>query len=216
MSQSPRKKILVVGAGAAGMSCAEQLSHHPDKFDVTVIEAQGYCGGQAFSIPIDETKYGANWMNQGVQGWVTPGSRMPTLGVSSCYTLARTERSFGTEVRSYTTTPFIISSSKGLKRNRSIYRYRLVKERTWVPPKATTPQCQFRPNTHHPGMRAFSAPFLYVPQFWTNVFPTHLVQKHQSEIKRFNWAVKVMRWFEVLFAVIPIKISLKIFFFSEE
>ena len=50
------------------MSCAEQLSQHPEQYDVTVIEAQGYPGGQAFSIPIDEQKYGAPWMNQGVQG----------------------------------------------------------------------------------------------------------------------------------------------------
>lgn len=63
-----KKKVIIVGAGAAGMACAEQLSHHPDKFDVTVVEAVGYCGGQAFSIPIDEGKYGARWMNQGVQG----------------------------------------------------------------------------------------------------------------------------------------------------
>lgn len=53
-------------------------------------------------------------------------------------------------------------------------------------------------------------------QFWTNVFPTKLVEKHQREIKRFNWTLKVMRWFEVFFALIPIKISLKMFFFSDE
>lgn len=63
-SDKPRKKVLVVGAGCAGMSCAEQLSLHPDRFEVTVIETQGYCGGQAFSIPIDKDKYGADWMNQ--------------------------------------------------------------------------------------------------------------------------------------------------------
>lgn len=51
-----------------GMSCTEQLSLHPDRFDVTLVEAQPYCGGQAFSIPIPEDKYGAPWMNQGVQG----------------------------------------------------------------------------------------------------------------------------------------------------
>jgi hypothetical protein len=56
----------------------------------------------------------------------------------------------------------------------------------------------------------------FLDQFWTNVFPTKLVEKHQSEIKRFNWALKFMRWFEVFFALIPIKISLKMFFFSEE
>jgi predicted NAD/FAD-binding protein len=69
-STPPKKRVLVVGAGAAGMSCAEQLSRHPDKFDVTLVEAQDYCGGQAFSIDLDEKKFGAKWMNQGVQGCV--------------------------------------------------------------------------------------------------------------------------------------------------
>jgi hypothetical protein len=54
------------------MSCAQQLSEHPDKFDVTIVEAVDYCGGQAFSIPLDMEKHGASWMNQGVQG----GSRI--------------------------------------------------------------------------------------------------------------------------------------------
>jgi glycine/D-amino acid oxidase-like deaminating enzyme len=78
-----RKRVLIVGAGAAGMACAEGLSQHPDSFDVTLIgeiapharhpradesDAQGYCGGQAFSIDIDNEKYGSPWMNQGVQG----------------------------------------------------------------------------------------------------------------------------------------------------
>jgi hypothetical protein len=53
-------------------------------------------------------------------------------------------------------------------------------------------------------------------QFWTNVFPTKLVERHQSEIKRFKTAVKIMRWFELLFALVPIKITLKLFLFSEE
>ena len=52
------------------MACAEQLSHSPDKFDVTLVEAQDYCGGQAFSIPIDEQRHGAPFLNQGVQGCV--------------------------------------------------------------------------------------------------------------------------------------------------
>jgi hypothetical protein len=51
-----------------GMSCAHHLSQHPDKFDVTVIDAVDYCGGQAFSIPIDKGKHKASWLNQGVQG----------------------------------------------------------------------------------------------------------------------------------------------------
>lgn len=51
-----------------GMSCAHHLGEHPDKFDVTIIDAVDYCGGQAYSIPIDKEKHGASWMNQGVQG----------------------------------------------------------------------------------------------------------------------------------------------------
>jgi uncharacterized protein with NAD-binding domain and iron-sulfur cluster len=50
------------------MSCAHHLAEHPDQFDVTLIDAVDYCGGQAFSIPIDKEKHGAGWLNQGVQG----------------------------------------------------------------------------------------------------------------------------------------------------
>ena len=50
------------------MSAAHHLSNHPDKFDVTLIEAVDYCGGQAFSMPIDKDRHGASWFNQGVQG----------------------------------------------------------------------------------------------------------------------------------------------------
>ena len=31
------KRVLVVGAGAAGMSCADALSNHADRFEVTLI-----------------------------------------------------------------------------------------------------------------------------------------------------------------------------------
>lgn len=60
--------VVIVGAGAAGMSCAASLAQHPDKFKVTVIEKSSSCGGQAMSIPLDENKFGASWMNNGVQG----------------------------------------------------------------------------------------------------------------------------------------------------
>jgi len=53
-------------------------------------------------------------------------------------------------------------------------------------------------------------------QFWTNVFPTTLVEKHASEIKRFNFAIKFMRWTEVFWLLIPIKVTLKIWGFSDE
>lgn len=37
--------------------------------------------------------------------------------------------------------------------------------------------------------------------FWTNVFPTRLLEKHAKEIKRFKWAIKIMRWFELFCAL---------------
>lgn len=36
--QNPKKRVLVVGAGAAGMACASQLSQSA-KFDVTLVDA---------------------------------------------------------------------------------------------------------------------------------------------------------------------------------
>jgi len=39
-----------------------------ERADERKTDAQGYCGGQAFSIDIDKEKFGAPWMNQGVQG----------------------------------------------------------------------------------------------------------------------------------------------------
>jgi uncharacterized protein with NAD-binding domain and iron-sulfur cluster len=49
----------------AGMSTSHHLSQHPDKFDVTLIDAVDYCGGQAFAVPLDKEKHGASWFNQG-------------------------------------------------------------------------------------------------------------------------------------------------------
>jgi hypothetical protein len=49
------------------MSCAHHLAQHPDKFDVTLINAVDYSAGQAFSIPIDRERHKASWLNQGVQ-----------------------------------------------------------------------------------------------------------------------------------------------------
>ncbi|PTB66589.1 FAD/NAD(P)-binding domain-containing protein [Trichoderma citrinoviride] len=65
---NPRRHIVIVGGGAAGMSCAATLANHPDEFKVTLLEKNSIVGGQAMSIPLDQEKYGASWMNNGVQG----------------------------------------------------------------------------------------------------------------------------------------------------
>jgi len=50
------------------MSCAESLSRYPENFKVTLIERSPNCGGMATSHPINPHKYGADYINDGVQG----------------------------------------------------------------------------------------------------------------------------------------------------
>lgn len=52
--------------------------------------------------------------------------------------------------------------------------------------------------------------------FWSNVYPSKLLERHQGEVKRFYWMNKIVRWFEVFFALIPIKYLMKLFWFSDE
>ncbi|KAK3112205.1 hypothetical protein LTR53_011769 [Teratosphaeriaceae sp. CCFEE 6253] len=148
-----RKRVLVVGAGAAGMSCAHHLAQHPDKFDVTVVDSVNYCGGQAFSIPIDKEKTGASWLNQGVQG--------------------------GSYIFHHTMTMF-------------------ARNGFWADPVK------------------LQVSFGKGEQFWTNVYPTKLLKKHESEVRRFYWMLKIVRWFEVFFALLPVKYLVKLFAYSEE
>lgn len=69
MSPPPKpKRVCIVGAGASGMSAAYAFSRHPDKFQVTVFDRQTVSGGMATSIDIDAEKYGASYINDGVQG----------------------------------------------------------------------------------------------------------------------------------------------------
>ncbi|KAF2757538.1 FAD/NAD(P)-binding domain-containing protein [Pseudovirgaria hyperparasitica] len=148
-----RKKVLVVGAGAAGMSCAHHLAEHPDKFEVTLIESQNYCGGQAFSIPLDKEKHGASWLNQGVQG--------------------------GSYIFHHTMTMF---ARQGFAANPVELQVSFGKDE----------------------------------QFWSNVYPSKLLEKHQKEVKRFATMLKIIRMFEVFLGLLPIKIIMKLFWFSTE
>lgn len=153
MEGQKRKRVLIVGAGAAGMSCAQHLSEHPDKFDVTIVDAVDYCGGQAFSIPLDKEKTGASWLNQGVQG--------------------------GSYIFHHTMTMF-------------------ARNGFWADPVK------------------LQVSFGKGEQFWSNVYPTRLLEKHAGEVKRFFTMLKIVRALEFFFALMPIKYLVKLFWFSAE
>lgn len=135
------------------MSTAYHLSQHPDKFDVTLIDAVDYCGGQAFSIPLEKERYGASWCNQGVQG--------------------------GSYIFHHTLT-------------------------------------MFHRQGYHADPVNLQVSFGKDETFWTNVFPTKLLARYQKEVRRLPTMLKIIRWFEILFALLPLKFVFKLFRFSEE
>jgi len=135
------------------MSTAYHLSQHPETFDVTIIDAVGYCGGQAFSIPLDKNRYGASWCNQGVQG--------------------------GSYIFHHTVTMF---QRQGFHADPVKLQVSFGKDNT----------------------------------FWSNVFPTKLLTRHQKEVRRLFTMLKIMRWFEIFFALIPLRLVFRMFFFSED
>lgn len=150
---NPQLQLPPAANSLPGMSCAYHLSQHPDKFAVTLIDSVSYCGGQAFSIPLDKHKHGASWLNQGVQG----GS----------YIFHHTLTMFARQGYAANPVELHVSFGKG-------------------------------------------------DSFWTNVYPTKLLERHQKEVKRFARMLRVVRAFEVLFALLPIKLLMKLFAFSYE
>jgi len=52
-------------------------------------------------------------------------------------------------------------------------------------------------------------------EFWSNVFPTELIDKFGDDIKKFGKVLKVIKAFEPIFALIPVATMLKMFRFSD-
>ncbi|KAG6093316.1 hypothetical protein E4U30_004437 [Claviceps sp. LM220 group G6] len=151
---STSRRIAIIGGGASGMSCAATLAKHPDKFKVTILERNEVLGGQASSIELDEKKYGASWMNNGVQG--------------------------GSQIFKHT---FKFFEDHGF------------------PPQKVQLQVSFGKSQDG---------------FWTNVFPSVLIQQFSSDIKRFGTFLKVVKWTLPILGLVPISIMLRIFLFDKK
>ncbi|EPQ27127.1 uncharacterized protein PFL1_05408 [Pseudozyma flocculosa PF-1] len=151
-----KKRVIVVGAGASGMSACHALSLCPDKFDVTLYDKQCSLGGSATSYQLpDPAKYGSQYINDGVQG-ASPVFHNTFKVFESV--LGFKAQEVGLQ----------ISFGKG---------------------KDT---------------------------FWSNVFPSELVDRFSDDIKKFGKTLRTIKRFEVFFAVIPVHRMLRLFGFSDD
>lgn len=146
------QKIAIIGAGAAGMSCASTLAKHPE-FAVTLIDTESYTGGQATSIPLDKSTYGASWLNDGVQG--------------------------GSQIFRHT------------------FQF-------------------FRRYGYEPQPVKLQVAFGKGKDFWTNVFPSPLVDKHSAEIKKLARVLSCIKYLMPILGIMPVKAILRLFRFSAE
>ncbi|KAL0959703.1 hypothetical protein HGRIS_011398 [Hohenbuehelia grisea] len=149
------KRVAIVGGGAAGMSAAYAMSLCPDKFDVTLFERSSSAGGMATSTPIDADKYGAAYINDGVQG----GS--PVFG--NTYAMFEAAGCTPTEVG------FQISFGREVGKD-----------------------------------------------FWSNVFPSSLIDQHLASIRRFRTVLRTASALEPVFALMPIHLTLSLFRFPKD
>lgn len=52
--------------------------------------------------------------------------------------------------------------------------------------------------------------------FWSNVFPTKLLERHAREVRRFHYVLRFVRWTELLWLLYPLHLMLWLFMFSSE
>jgi hypothetical protein len=119
-----------------------------------MIERKDVTGGQATSISLDKDKYGASWLNDGVQG--------------------------GSPIFRHTFNFF---------------------KRYGHNPKELKLQVSFGQGTE---------------SFWTNVFPSQLVDQFSADIKKFGRVLKIIKWTMPVLGLVPIKVMLRMFFFSKD
>lgn len=147
------RRIVIIGAGASGMACAEALKDDPQN-TVTIIERTKCCGGMATSEEIDPKRFGASFINDGVQGASPQFSNT-----------------------------YAVFDLLGFK------------------PSEVKMQVSFGRDPEE--------------DFWSNVFPSAVIDKYAKDIKKFGWVLKVIKSAEPLFGLIPVDVMLKIFGFSQ-
>ena len=52
--------------------------------------------------------------------------------------------------------------------------------------------------------------------FWTNCFPTPLVDRFSKDIKKFGTVLKIIKYTMPVLGLVPIRIMLRLFFFDKE
>lgn len=119
-----------------------------------MIDNDSRTGGQATSIPLDESKYGASWLNDGVQG--------------------------GSVIFRHT------------------FRF-------------------FRQYGHEPQPVKLQVSFgKGCDNFWTNVFPSPLIDRHSKEIKKLGHVLKCIKYLMPVLGIMPVKVILRLFCFSDD
>lgn len=121
---------------------------------MTVVERLSVTGGQATSIAIDKEKYGASWLNDGVQG--------------------------GSPIFRHTFNFF---------------------RRYGHEPQEVKLQVSFGKGEDG---------------FWTNVFPSQLIDQYSADIKKFGKVLKLIKWTMPVLGLVPVKVMLRMFFFSKD
>lgn len=120
---------------------------------MTIIESVSRTGGQATPIALDESAYGASWLNDGVQG--------------------------GSPIFKHTFQPF---------------------RRYGYEPQSVSLQVSVGKGRD---------------SFWTNVFPSPLVDQLSEEIKKFGRALKYIKYLMPFLGLLPITMIIRLFWFSD-
>ena len=52
--------------------------------------------------------------------------------------------------------------------------------------------------------------------FWTNCFPSHLVDQFSGDIKKFGKVLKIIKWTMPILGIVPLRFMIRMFFLNKE